>query len=138
VSTALASNGYPPVEHLTRDQYYSKLVKTKEHFDAVLDALARALGMTFEELYELFCVKLEWCKRRRDWSSGWNRAVERAIGLVPSRFRQRFRYVAAAAPWVRDWISIFVTLSTKVSITLFLMKFSAFLAIRGLDRLCGC
>jgi hypothetical protein len=131
VSDALESAGAPPLAELTRDKYYA--LKTTQ-FEAALEVLLAELGMTIEAAKELFCVRLEWCKRRR----GWKGFVGRLLKKVPPKWRGLVTVAGAAAPWIWEAIGILLKFDPTVQVTILAVRLSAFLASGALDKLCGC
>jgi hypothetical protein len=131
VSNALESTGAPALAALTRDQYYAL---TPTQFDAALAELLAELGLTIEEARKFFCVKLNWCERRR----GWKGFVGRLLKKVPPKWRSLVKVAGAAAPWIWEAISILLNLSPAVAGTLLAVRLSAYLASGALDKLCKC
>jgi len=133
VSAALKANGAPSLPELTRDQYYAL---TTTQFDEAVKALLAQLNMSLEAARELFCVKLKWCERRERW--GWKGLVARLARKVPSKLQGVVTAAGAAAPWIWDAIDILIHLSPHITIPVFLVRLSAYLASGALDKLCGC
>ncbi len=132
VSVNLAAAGVPELNRET----YAKL--SKEQFDVLLEALLEALDMSLEEARELFCEKLDWCNRREGWRRRWSAFKQRMLAKVPSKFHKWIARLGAAAPWIWDFVSILLALSQKIELSLLAARLSAFLSIKGLDKLCRC
>jgi hypothetical protein len=133
VSSALKSHGAPGLPGMTRSQYYAL---TTTQFDEAVKALLAELNMSLEAARELSCVKLQWCKRRSRW--GWKSLVAQLARKVPAKLRGLVTVAGGAAPWIWDALNILIQLSPHVTIAIFLVKLSAYLASGALDKLCGC
>lgn len=131
VSDALKANGAPPLATLKRDQYYAL---TTTQFEAALAELLADLGLSLEAAKKLFCVKLDWCKRRKDWKG----LAGRILAKVPRRWRGLVKFAGMAAPYIWDLITILLKLNPATELTLLGIHVSALLASGALDKLCGC
>jgi hypothetical protein len=127
--------GLDNLRELTRSKYESLSIS---EFEDALAVLLEALDMTLAEAKRLFCDELAWCKRRAGWRRDWARFTRKILGRVPERYRSRLRKLAPAAKWVWDAIQIFVIVPQRFEVTALVARLLAFLAVAGLDRLCGC
>ena len=132
VTAALQNVG---VAKLT-SQTYRQL--DQQQFEVLLDVLLDTLELTLEAAYELFCVKLKWCKRRDGWRSLWRHARAKVWERVPAQLRNRAHKLGPLAAHIWDLVMVYLKVSERVELTTASARIVAFLAIKGLDELCRC
>jgi hypothetical protein len=131
----LASLSEVGVPQLNRETY-ARL--SNKQFDALLKELLAALEMSLDEARELFCENLKWCSRREGWTRRWSAFKKKILSGIPDKFHNWINRFGVAAPWIWDFVSILLALSQKIELSLLAARLSAFLSIKGLDKLCRC
>ncbi len=132
VRAALRNAGVPK---LTRHSYENL---DPSQFEVLLAELLEALDLTVEAARELFCVKLKWCSRRDGWRGLWLRTRDKLWNRLPARLRDRAHKLGPLASRIWDVAMVCLTIGERVEMTTAFARLAAFLAVKGLDKLCSC